>query len=238
MLDTVDPALASAHGRAPTTFTPRGRTAPDEVLTVAAAAARAGLQFVIFTDHGDGHGRRMRREYLDGVLCLDGVEISTNGGHYVALDMKPAPYPARRGAVRRRRRRRRLGGFGIAAHPDHPRRELAWNDWYAPIDGIEWINADVEWRDEHPVGWRALFFDYLAAPGAGARFGVRPAGRDAGAMGRRSRSAGRSSVWRQSTLTAAGAEPASRATPAFGIGPRYEASFRSLSNRTVLSSVR
>src|SRR5262245_33518709 len=54
---------------------------------IAQAAARAGLRFVIFTDHGDGTRAPVPPEYVGTVLCLDGVEISTNGGHSVALDM-------------------------------------------------------------------------------------------------------------------------------------------------------
>src|SRR5262245_42205399 len=60
---------------------------------IAAAAARASLAFIILTDHGDGTGQPDPPAYLHGVLCLDAVEISTNGGHYVAIDMQPAPYP-------------------------------------------------------------------------------------------------------------------------------------------------
>ena len=37
--------------------------------------------------------RRTRRAYLHGVLCIDGVEISTDDGHYVALGLGPTPYP-------------------------------------------------------------------------------------------------------------------------------------------------
>ena len=51
-----------------------GRSTPDEI---AAAAARAGLKFVVFTDHGDGTGTPDAPAYRSGVLCLDGVEIST-----------------------------------------------------------------------------------------------------------------------------------------------------------------
>src|SRR5436190_5880953 len=51
---------------------------------VAAAAARAGLKFAILTDHGDGTRPPDPPAYLDGVLVLDGVEISTDEGHYVA----------------------------------------------------------------------------------------------------------------------------------------------------------
>src|SRR5687767_3559011 len=61
-----------------------GRGTPEEV---AAVAARAGVAFVVFTDHGDGTRAPDAPVYRSGVLCLDGVEISTAGGHYIALDM-------------------------------------------------------------------------------------------------------------------------------------------------------
>src|SRR3989304_6779518 len=67
-----------------------GRGTPDEV---AAAASRAGVSFIVFTDHGDATQLPDAPIYRSGVLCLDGVEISTTGGHYVALDMGAAPYP-------------------------------------------------------------------------------------------------------------------------------------------------
>ena len=42
---------------------------------VAAAAARAGLQFAVFTDHGDATDPPDPPAYIHGVLCIDGVEI-------------------------------------------------------------------------------------------------------------------------------------------------------------------
>ena len=60
---------------------------------IAAAAARAGLKFVILTDHGDGTRAPDPPAYIAGVLCIDAVEISTNGGHYAALGLDRAPYP-------------------------------------------------------------------------------------------------------------------------------------------------
>ena len=48
---------------------------------------------------------------------------------------------------------RRLGGFGIVAHPGSPRPSLRWQDWDTEFDGIEWMNADSEWRDE---AWSTL----------------------------------------------------------------------------------
>ncbi len=120
-----------------------GRSSPDEV---AAAAARAGLKFLIFTDHGDATRTPDPPTYRSGVLCLDGVEISTTGGHYVALDLPASPYPLAGEPRDVVEDVRRLGGFGIAAHPDSPKSELQWSDWDAPFDGVELMNPDTNWR--------------------------------------------------------------------------------------------
>ena len=118
---------------------------------IAAAAAAAGLDFVILTDHGDATATRPP-SYRDGVLVIEGVEISTDGGHYVALGLPAAPYPLGgdpRGVVEDVRR---LGGFGVVAHPASPRPALAWSDWSLPVDGIEWLNGDSQWRDDSLPG--------------------------------------------------------------------------------------
>src|SRR5262245_37017489 len=62
--------------------------------SVAAAAARAELKFVIFTDHGDGTRVPDPPTYKNGVLCLDAVEIGSTDGHVVALNLRGAsPFP-------------------------------------------------------------------------------------------------------------------------------------------------
>ncbi len=115
---------------------------------IAAAAARAGLQFVVVTDHGDGTRPVLAPAYRHGVLVIDGVEISTTHGHYVALGLGPAPYRLAGDAADVVADVRRFGGFGLIAHPDSPRAALAWHDWQAPADGLEWFNLDSEWRDD------------------------------------------------------------------------------------------
>jgi len=120
-----------------------GLSGPDEI---AAAAARAGLKFVVFTDHGDGMRRPDPPAYRSGVLCLDGVEISTNGGHFIALDMPASPYPLAGEARDVVEDVGRLGGFGVAAHPDSPKPQLRWREWKAPFDGMELLNLDSGWR--------------------------------------------------------------------------------------------
>jgi hypothetical protein len=127
---------------------------------VAAAAARAGLKFVVFTDHGDATREPAPPIYLDGVLCIDAVEISTEGGHLVALGLGRSPY--RLGGEPRDvvEDVKRLGGTAIAAHPGSPKPELRWTDWTTPIDGLEWLNADSAWRDEHLLGLARVLLAY------------------------------------------------------------------------------
>ena len=133
---------------------------------IARVAAESQLAFAIFTDHGDGTRAPLKPQYLHGVLCIDGVEISTNDGHYVALGMERAPYPLGGDGDAVAEDVARLGGFGVAAHPFSPRAELAWKDWTVPADGLEWLNADSEWRDE---GRAALVRSLMGYPFWGER---------------------------------------------------------------------
>ena len=132
---------------------------------VAEAARRAGLRFVILTDHGDGTRAPAPPVYRAGVLVVDAVEISTTGGHYVALGLGRAPYRLAGEARDVVDDVTRLGGFGVVAHPDSPKEELRWRDWTLPFEGIEWLNADSEWRNEGTLGVaRALVTYWLRGP--------------------------------------------------------------------------
>jgi hypothetical protein len=129
-----------------------GRATPEEV---AAAAARAGLAFVVFTDHGDATRTPDPPTYRHGVLCLDGVEISGDGGHYLAVGLPAAPYPLGGEARAVVEDAARLGAFGIAAHPDSPKPDLQWRDPAAPVDAVELISLDTAWRAHaQQPGWR------------------------------------------------------------------------------------
>lgn len=132
---------------------------------IAAAARRAGLRFVIVTDHGDATRAPDPPSYRDGVLCIDAVEISTFGGHLVAIGLPQAPYPLAGEPRDVVEDVERMGAFAEAAHPGSPKPGLRWTDWTAPIDGLEWMNGDSEWRDESAFSMaRAL----LAYPARGA----------------------------------------------------------------------
>jgi hypothetical protein len=115
---------------------------------VARAASRAGLKFVIITDHGDGTRELDTPAYRNGVLCIDAVEISTTNGHVLALGLPRTAYSLGGEARDVVEDVERFGGMAIAAHPSSPKRQLRWTEWNVPAQGLEWVNADSEWRDE------------------------------------------------------------------------------------------
>lgn len=139
---------------------------------VAEAAARAGLSFVILTDHGDATRTPIPPHYHAGVLVIDAVEISTNEGHLVALGLESAtPYRLAGEARDVIEDVTRLGGWSIAAHPDSQKPDLRWR---GPVtEGIEWLNADSEWRDDPPsrVLTAALHAFFRPAPAVAGLFG-------------------------------------------------------------------
>jgi hypothetical protein len=149
-----------------------GTGTPEDV---ARAAASAGLDFVVLTDHGDATRFMDAPRYVDGVLVVDGVEISTTGGHYIALGMPRAPYRLAGEPRDVVEDVRRLGGFGIAAHPDSPKPELSWRAWQANIDALEWLNADSQWRDEPRGAFiRTILSYWLRGPESIVRLFDRP----------------------------------------------------------------
>lgn len=103
---------------------------------LARAARRAGLRWIIVTDHDTLAGKPYEG-WLDGVLVIVGHEITPDRNHFLALDvaevipntLAPQDYVD---AVYAR------GGFGIIAHPDeHVKNDFKdiyrWDDWR--VDG-------------------------------------------------------------------------------------------------------
>jgi hypothetical protein len=123
---------------------------------IARAAARAGAAVVVVTDHGDARRAADPPAYVEGVLVIDAVEVSSWGGHYVAIGAAPAPYPLGGEPRAVVDDVRRLGGFGVVAHPGSSRDALRWRDWDGGFDAIEWLNADSEWRDRPRHLWRTV----------------------------------------------------------------------------------
>jgi hypothetical protein len=119
---------------------------------VAEAAARAGLGYLVLTDHGDGTRQPIPPAYRHGVLVIDAVELNTSAGHLVALGLEQAtPYPLAGHPRDVIEDIHRLGGVAVIAHPDSPSPELRWRGQNVTADGIEWLNVDSEWRDDAPA---------------------------------------------------------------------------------------
>ncbi len=122
---------------------------------VVRAAREAGLQFLVITDHNvltpaDGG-------WHDGVLVIEGSEVSAPYGHIVALGVgrELTKEERQKDAIGRIAQ---LGGRAVLAHPFHPRRPFtrwARNDWTA----FEVVSADSFWGlalKDRAVGRMAL----------------------------------------------------------------------------------
>jgi hypothetical protein len=131
---------------------------------VAAAAARAGLDFLILTDHGDGRRVPDGPSYRSGVLVIDGVEISTAGGHYAVIGMAPSPYPLAGEARDVVEDVARLGGFGVVSHGDSPDPELRWTNWTEDVDALEWLNLGTVWKQATGVQIARASISYWFRP--------------------------------------------------------------------------
>lgn len=119
----------------------------DQVL---AAAAAAGLDFVLLTDHNRWGAPAWT--YRDSVLLIVGEEVNTPWGHLVVAGGSPV------GDRREVKTVPAVGpgeGLRIAAHPTGKTRWTGWDG--QEFDGIEIWNADTERRNDGKGEWvRAL----------------------------------------------------------------------------------
>lgn len=150
-----------------------GTGSPD---TIAAAAARAGLNFVILTDHGDATRTPDPPRYYEGVLVIDAVEVGSASGHVVALGLeRPSTYPIGGEAIDVIDDLHRLGGWVVLAHPDSPKPELRWRNTAATYEGLEWLNLDSEWRDNSNASLAGALLRYpFRSPATIASLMTRP----------------------------------------------------------------
>ncbi|MCP2605124.1 PHP domain-containing protein [Candidatus Aminicenantes bacterium AH-873-B07] len=137
-----------------------GTRTPEEI---AKRALRAGIDFIIITDHGNiNNANKTSLNYqgwLKGILVLAGSEITVREGHFVALGFKISSGEFSVEAKYAMNQIKKLGGFSIVAHPYNIRNP--WTGWEAKdFIGIEIINMDSAWR-------KGFFFSipyYLSFP--------------------------------------------------------------------------
>ena len=139
------PGIVHVH----TTLSDGGGT-PDEVT---AAAKKAGLRFVVITDHNNLEAKPFEGDH-DGVLVLVGTEISTTAGHVLGLGIPDPVFRFSGDGQDALDDVRKLGGAAFAAHPLSPREDFRWTGWELPGPwGIELVNGDSQWR---AAGWPRL----------------------------------------------------------------------------------
>ena len=141
-----------------TTYSDGGGTVAD----VEAAAAAAGLDFVIVTDHNSLAGKPLEGYGDTGVLTIVGTEISNHEGHLLAVGLPAQTYRFSGDGLDTLRDLDDLGSLSFAAHPESPREDLRWTGWSLPGDwGVEIFNGDSQWRE---AGWTRLFGAALRYP--------------------------------------------------------------------------
>ncbi|NIR82134.1 MAG: hypothetical protein GWN53_02440, partial [Gammaproteobacteria bacterium] len=99
---------------------------------IAAAARAADLDFVVVSEHtGAGVAGSGRGEWIDGILIVHAEEISTYGGHLLALGVRSHRYALGPEPSQAIQDIRALGGTPFVAHPSGG--ESAWT---APLGGV------------------------------------------------------------------------------------------------------
>lgn len=144
-----------------------GRGSPQEV---ARAAKEAGLDFVVLSDHNDF--KPPAPAWVDGVLLVPGVEISTASGHLAAFGMERPLEGVRQwmppgDAVKAVEA---AGGTAVLAHPVQQRNPWKDDASAREASGFELYSADTFFRQamSNPVS-RLLpaVGAYLGNPGHG-----------------------------------------------------------------------
>ena len=136
-----------------------GSGTPESVVQ---AGRKAGLSFLVITDHNTYRAAPSLEGYRDGMLVLVGAELSTHQGHLLGLGMKPLTFPVAPDARDALDDVRHLGGAAFAAHPASPREALAWSGWELEGPwGLEVLNMDSLWRR---ASWPALLRGLVAYP--------------------------------------------------------------------------
>lgn len=132
---------------------------------ITAAAKKAGLKWIIITDHNNLTGLKNNEEgWYDGVAVLIGEEISPDDSdHYLALGIKEEINPDI-GYENYIAEVNRQGGIGFIAHPDESEnrkndlRPLRWTNWdvknYTGIEIWNYLSDLVDNYDtKKAVSW-------------------------------------------------------------------------------------
>lgn len=115
---------------------------------MADAAAAAGLDFIVSTDHNTNSANRAWAAAAGSELeVIAGEEVTTRHGHWLAIGLPPGGwvdwrYSPRDGVFASYAARVRVdGGLVVAAHPSVPLPGCAWEFGYRDVDAMEVWNG-------------------------------------------------------------------------------------------------
>jgi|Deesub1362B_J571_1020462.scaffolds.fasta_scaffold00002_414 hypothetical protein len=110
--------------------------------TITRTAAKAGLDFIILTDHGRPNFPSLSFQgKKEGIFVFSGSELSVNRGHLVGLffEIPTDPFSAQAEEAARQIQARR--GLTIIAHP-YSKTHWSWGEKFI-YEGLEICNADT-----------------------------------------------------------------------------------------------
>lgn len=127
-----------------------------EIEDIAAIAFRAGLDFIIITDHYTLEGWYQNKEgYQQGVLVMIGMEANVTQNHYLCLDIKNEVDNNDQHPQEVIDEVNSQDGIGIIAHPFEKGSPIfgdgvkyVWTDWQVQgFQGIEIWNFTSQWKE-------------------------------------------------------------------------------------------
>lgn len=140
-----------------------GSQTQPEVLRYARAA---GLDFLGTAEHNTSSATRTWGRYVpDDFLVIDGEEVTTRAGHWLATGIPAATWidwryrPEDHRLARFTQQVRDLGGLSVAAHPSIAVPSIRWDFGadFAEMDAVEVWNASWDYFDNLTVkSWHAL----------------------------------------------------------------------------------
>lgn len=149
-----------------------GKRNQPQLLT---AAREAGLDLLGSSEHNTSSASYVwGRHVPDDFLVVNGEEVTTRSGHWLAMGIPPMTWIDWRYRAEEdrfgdfARHVRDLGGVVIACHPNNPVPSIRWDHGYDGVDAIELWNGPWTADDQKTVTqWHSWLVDGRFVPGLG-----------------------------------------------------------------------